>query len=196
MKEEELIKGCINHNRNSQQVLFESYSENMMNVCFRYSKNQEEAKKIFLTGFANVYKNIKELVELNQKRKKDSPVISLEEWMKKQMILAAIYYLHKNKKEYFVSSTVVAKPGKTSSDEASDEQIMKSADQQSIIDALQHLSPSYRVIYNLHELDNYPHKEIAQLLDISEYASKDSLIKAKFTLRKNLAHLSSKITQP
>lgn len=192
MKEEELINGCLNHNRNSQKVLFESYSEHMMNVCFRYAKNKEEAKKILLTGFNSTFNNLKELVELNQKRKKDSPVISLEDWVKKQMILAAIDHLHNNKKEYFVSSTVVAKPGKVAEEEINDEHIIQSASQDNIISALQQLSPSYRVIYNLHELDNYSHKEIAQMLDISEYASKDSLTKAQFTLRKNLVNIISK----
>ncbi|MEK6615579.1 MAG: sigma-70 family RNA polymerase sigma factor, partial [Bacteroidota bacterium] len=94
------------------------------------------------------------------------------------------------KREYFVSSTVSVRDSeKQSSTELSDEKIIHSADKQIIIKALQQLTPSYRAIYNLHEVDEYSHLEISKLLDISEYTAKDSLSKAKFNLRKNLTRM-------
>jgi RNA polymerase sigma-70 factor (ECF subfamily) len=194
MTEEELIHGCTKYDKNCQRALFETYCAGMMDVCIRYAKNSQEAKEILLNGFKNIFNGIKNYTVLNAKRKPDAPVISFEEWIKKEIILSAIHYMHtNNKKEFFVSSTVSMRDAeKTSSAEVTDEKIIQSATKQMIIKALQQLTPSYRAVYNLHELDGCSHQEISKLLDISEYSSKDSYSKAKFNLRKNLVRMIAK----
>ena len=190
MNEEALIRGCLKHERASQRELYEIYFTKMMHLCIRYAKNQQEAKSILLDGFKNIFNDFRIFSGANAKRKKDSPPVSLEEWIKKEIVASAIRHMHNNKKEYFVSSTVSVRDSqRQSSTEISDEKIIASANKQIIIKALQQLTPSYRAIYNLHEVDGYSHLEISKLLDISEYASKDSLSKAKFNLRKNLTQL-------
>lgn len=190
MNEEELIRGCLKHERASQRALYEIYFTKMMHICIRYAKNQQEAKSILLDGFKNIFNDFRVFSGLNAKGKKDAQPVSLEEWIKKEIVASAIRHMHNNKKEYFVSSTVSVRDSqKHSSAEISDEKIIASANKQIIIKALQQLTPSYRAIYNLHEVDGYSHLEISKLLDISEYASKDSLSKAKFNLRKNLTQI-------
>lgn len=190
MHEEELIRGCLKQERSSQRALYEIYFSRMMHVCIRYAKNQHEAKSILLDGFKNIFNNFRSFSDENTKRKKDSHPVSLEEWIKKEIVASAIRHLHNNKKEYFVSSTVSAKDSeKPSSSKLSDEKIMRSTDKQIIIKALQQLTPSHRAIYNLHEVEGYSHPEISKLLDISEYTSHDSLSKSKFNLRKNISRL-------
>lgn len=190
MQEEELIHGCVKHERTAQHALYERFYSKMMGVCIRYTKNQEEAKEIFHNGFKNVFSSMKELLMLNAKRKQNTPPVSLEEWLKRTMICAAVEHLHHNRKEYFVSSTVnVRDAEKTSSEEISDDKLMGRADRQSVLKALQQLSPLYRAVFNLHEVDGYSFEEISQLLDISEPTSKDNLSKAKFNLRRNLARM-------
>ncbi|MBI4931399.1 MAG: sigma-70 family RNA polymerase sigma factor [Bacteroidetes bacterium] len=193
MSEEELIRGCLKHERNCQRVLFEMYAVAMTDVCIRYAKNQQETKEILLSGFKNIFSGFKNIAEENTKRKKDSPSVTLGEWIKKEMVLSAVRHMHHNKREYFVSSTVSMRDAeKSSSEEISDEKIMQFASKQAIIKALQQLTPSYRAVYNMHEVDGYNHAEISKLLDISEYSSKDSLSKAKFNLRRNLTRMIPK----
>jgi RNA polymerase sigma factor (sigma-70 family) len=193
MTEEELIRGCLKYEHASQRELYQLYFSKMMHICIRYAKNQEDAKAILLDGFKNVFNGFRNFVDINGKIKKDEPPLSLEEWIKKEIIASAVQHMHNNKKEYFVSSTVSMRDSenKTNS-ELSDEQIIRSTDKQAILKALQQLTPSYRAIYNLHEVDGYSHLEISKLLDISEYTSKDSLSKAKFNLRKNLVRMVPK----
>jgi|ERR1051326_7897360 RNA polymerase sigma-70 factor (ECF subfamily) len=190
MQEEEIIRGCLKHETASQRALFDIYSGRMMQVCIRYAKNQQEAKEIFLDGFKNILNNFKNYTEESIQSKKKDEVLLLENWIKKEVISAAIRHMHANKREYFVSSTVNTRDAeKPSSVEITDEQIIKSTNKKIIISALQQLTPSYRAVYNLHEVDGYSHPEISKLLDISEYTSKDSLSKAKFNLRKHLARM-------
>ena len=190
MSEEDLIQGCLKYEHASQRALYEQYFSKMMHICIRYAKNQQDAKAILLYGFKNIFNGFRNYLDVNAKRKKDTPPVSLEDWIKKEIIASAVQHMHDDKKEYFVSSTVSMRDSeKQSTGELSDEQIMKAADKKMIIKSLQQLTPSYRAVYNLHEVDGYDHPEISKLLDISEYISKDSLSKAKFNLRKNIARM-------
>lgn len=190
MNEEELIRGCLKQERACQRELYEIYFSKMMHVCIRYAKNAQEAKVILLDGFKNIFNNFRNFTDSNMKRKKDTAPLSMEDWIKKEIVASAIRHMHNNRKEYLVSSTVSVRDSeKQSSAEISDEKIINSADRQIIINALQQLTPSFRAIYNLHEVDGYSHLEISKLLDISEYASNDGLSKAKFNLRRNLSRM-------
>ena len=193
MTEDELVQGCLKFERASQLELYQLYCNRMMHLCIRYAKNQQDAKEILLDGFKNIFNGFHTFAQAIRKIKKDAPSIPLNEWIKKEIIAAAVQHMHSNKKEYFVSSTVSMRDSERSSNgELSDAQIINAADIQMIIKALRELTPSYRAIYNLHEVDGYSHLEISKLLDISEYISKDSLSKAKFNLRKTLARMIPK----
>lgn len=187
MTEEELIRGCLKFEHAAQRELYQQHFNEVMNICTRYSKNPQDAKAILLDAFKNIFNGFRQYAELNERRKKDATPLSLEEWIKQETIKAAVQHMHDNKREYFVSSTVSTREsGNQGAQELTEEQVMKAADKQMIIKALQQLTPSYRAIYNLHEVDGYSHLEISRLLDISEYTSKDSLLKAQFNLRKSI----------
>jgi RNA polymerase sigma-70 factor (ECF subfamily) len=193
MTEEEIIHGCLRHDRNCQRMLYEQYFGKMINVGIRYAKSLNEAKEILHLAFKNIFSQLKHFVDLNAKRKNDAPAVSMEDWIKRSVIEAAVAHMHNNKREYFVSSTINARDvEKSSSAEITDEQIIAAADINAVVQALQQLSPSYRAVYNMHEVDGYSHSEISKLLDISESTSHDNLSKGKFNIRKNLARMISK----
>lgn len=193
MSEKELIEGCLNHESAWQRTLYEFYFSKMMHICIRYAKNKVDAKNILLDGFKNVFNDFRNYTAENTKIKNSFSSASLEEWIKKKIIASAIRHMHDNQKEHFVSSTVSTRDfDRQNLKELSDEQLIKSSDKQAILNALQQLTPSYRVVYNLHEIDGYSHQEISKLLDVSEYISKDSLLKAKYNLRKNLTQIIPK----
>jgi RNA polymerase sigma-70 factor (ECF subfamily) len=51
------------------------------------------------------------------------------------------------------------------------------------MEAIQSLSPAYQTVFNLYVIENYSHKEIAEILGVSEGTSKSNLAKAKQNLR-------------
>lgn len=51
---------------------------------------------------------------------------------------------------------------------------------------IQELPNQYRLVFNLYELDDYSHKEIAEMLSISEGTSKSNLHKAKIILKNRI----------
>ncbi|MFI5163961.1 MAG: RNA polymerase sigma factor [Bacteroidia bacterium] len=193
MEEAEIINGCLKHDRNYQRLLYERYFNRMMNLSIRYAKSVQEAKEILHGAFKNVFTQLKHFADANENRKDDVPSLSIEDWIKRSVIETAIQHMHNNKREYFVSSTVSMRDAeKSPAAEISDEQIISAVDKHGVMKALHLLTPSYRTVYNMHEVDGYSHAEISKLLDISEFTSRDNLSKAKFNFRKNLTKMISK----
>ena len=58
--------------------------------------------------------------------------------------------------------------------------------QQEILEAIQQLTPAYRTVFNLYILEGYSHKEIADLLNITESTSRSNLVKARLKLKEIL----------
>lgn len=189
MSEEEIIRGCTKHDSRSQQMLYELYCGKMMSVCIRYTKNVQEARDLLLMGFKNVFGHIRSFAD-KQGAKGEGTSAQLEEWIKKEVIAAAAQHMHNSKRQHFVSSTVsVRDADKKTNEEITDEKIMQTANADTILKGLQQLTPLYRTVYNMHEVDGYSHPEISKILDVGEYISKDSLSKAKFNLRKNIGKI-------
>jgi RNA polymerase sigma-70 factor (ECF subfamily) len=57
---------------------------------------------------------------------------------------------------------------------------------QKALDSVNDLSPAYRTVFNLYVFEEYSHKEIAEILGISEGTSKSNLAKARMNLQKML----------
>jgi len=52
-----------------------------------------------------------------------------------------------------------------------------------ILGLVQQLSPGYRTVFNMYVVEGYTHKEIADILGISEGTSKSQLSRAKVILQ-------------
>jgi RNA polymerase sigma-70 factor (ECF subfamily) len=52
-----------------------------------------------------------------------------------------------------------------------------------IMKAVQELSPGYRTVFNLYVIEGYAHKDIAEMMGISEGTSKSQLARAKAILQ-------------
>jgi len=54
------------------------------------------------------------------------------------------------------------------------------------LNLIQKLPDRYRLIFNLYVLDNYSHKEISEMLKISEGTSKSNLSRARKILKEQI----------
>lgn len=176
MDESRIIADCLKRNRSGQKDLYALFYGKMMGVCLRYSSNYTDAKDILHQGFSTIFENIQEIGE-NQ---------SLEAWVKRTIIDAALDYNRSNKKNLSIVSTVHANKRATNlKDEVVDDTIALNLHKDDILKTVQQLTPGYRTIYNLYIIDGYSHSEISEMLNFSEETSKANLNKAQFALRKN-----------
>lgn len=166
-----IVKKCVSGDRKAQKELYKMYYSKMMNVCYRYSKKQEDAEDLLQDGFVKVFMNLKHYDFKG----------SLEGWIRRIMVNTAIDSFRKNKNIFFVDDEgdfIL----ETSRVESSDH-IYSQFGVDEIMKAIQQLSPVYKTVFNMYVIDGFQHKEIAEKLNISEGTSKSNLAKAKSNLR-------------
>src|SRR6476620_11263673 len=179
MNEHEIIKGCLKNDRASQKALYEHFYSKMLGVCMRYAKDRDEAKDVLHEAFLKVFTNLKNF----------NGTGSFEGWIRRIMVNTSIDHLRKNKQNYLIVSTVYANEKAANMVEEVNEDDFLNIDKEEILKAVQELTPAYRTVFNLYVIEEFTHKEIAEMLEISEGTSKSNLSKAKFNLKKNLKHL-------
>lgn len=167
ISERDLIVGCLEGNRRMQEELYRRFSPRMYAVCLRYAGNSEEAQDILQEGFIKVFK------KLDSFRSEGS----FEGWVRRIFVNTAIE--HFRRKRYLMPVTEKEEntlEGKYTSalDDLAEKDIMA---------LIQELSPGYRTVFNMYVVEGYTHKEIADMLGISEGTSKSQLSRAKVILQ-------------
>lgn len=172
-----IIDGCLANNRRSQEELFRLYYGKMLSVCMRYATDRDSAEEVLQEGFIKIFDK---LTAFNYEG-------SFEGWMRRIMSNTAIDSIRKAKKN----------PILTDNDEdfklGAEDPMVLMEDLESLglkaeiaLEAINQLSPAYKSVFNLYVLEDYTHKEIADILGISEGTSKSNLSKAKVNLQKIL----------
>lgn len=174
-EEDNLITACIRKERWAQKVLYEEHYPKMMGVCLRYAGNQDEAMDILHEGFIKVFKNLHRY----------EPGTSLNSWIRRIMVNTAIDYYRKMVRRRMEDLETVYDVCVTDAD------AMSQISEQEILQVIQELSPAYRAVFNLYVIEGYSHKEIADLLKITESTSRSNLVKARLKLQDALIRKNS-----
>lgn len=169
-EEEKLIDGCIAGKRDMQRLLYDLYSKKMMMVCLRYAPTTFEAEDIVQEGFVKVFANI-------QNFKKDCP---LEFWVRKIIVNTALKYLRQK------SLLTVSHETEEVENISSGDYNLNDYSMDELLSMIQSLAPRYRMVFNLYAIEGYNHKEIGEMLDISEGTSKSQYSRARAILQNML----------
>lgn len=173
--EEKIIRGCVRNEYKAQKMLYKNYHNVLMGICLRYCHTNDEAEDVLLIGYYRIYKNID---KYNGKG-------SFENWMKRIVVNAAIDNYRKNKKYYHHDNI----DDLENIHEAA-EPLPESFTMDELLQTVRELAPGCRLVFNLYSMEGYSHKEIADMLGITESTSKTQLRKARLGLRKKLLKLS------
>lgn len=164
---EEVIRACVKGKRNSQEVLFNTFSKKMFAVCLYYSKNRDEAEDVLHKGFLKVFENIKQYKGKG----------SFEGWMRKIFVNTA---LEKFREKTYLTAVNNQIEYEYLTEEAD---IISKLSSEELIKIIQELSPAYRMVFNLYAVEGYSHKEIGKKLGIAEGTSKSNLARARKILQ-------------
>ncbi|MCB9201550.1 MAG: RNA polymerase sigma factor [Flavobacteriales bacterium] len=161
-KLKDLVEKAKKDNRFAQKELFDLLSPSMLSVCRTYIKDLHYAEDVMIKAFFKIF----------QKLKQGIVVDNIQAYTKRAMINESIDFIRTQKEEIEYKDELIP-------DEEEDdlEEIQElDFDIQSLLDKL----PSgYRAVFNLYVIEEYKHKEIAEMLSISESTSKTQLMKAK-----------------
>jgi RNA polymerase sigma factor (sigma-70 family) len=163
-----LVERCLKNDKVAQEMLYKKYYGKMLPVCLRYVKDREEALEVLHDGFLKVFLNLNFF----------SGGHPLGAWIRKIMVHTAIDHFRKVQPKMTLLDISHAEP------EADGIDIINSLSAEEIINAVQKLSPVYRIVFNLYAIEGFTHHEISEKLGISENTSKSNYAKARRNLRK------------
>jgi RNA polymerase sigma-70 factor (ECF subfamily) len=175
VKGDKLLERCRAGDQQAFAELYRLYAPKMLGVCMRYAKSTDEAEDMLQEGFVRLFQNINSYENRG----------SFEGWVRRIIVNTAINY-YKTQIKYNTTEHFDAYNKDLS--ETKDEPLAVSdVSQQTLLKMITELPKGYNMVFNLYVLDGYTHKEIAEILDISENTTKSQLSKARKLLQKKIS---------
>ncbi len=189
LSEYQIIRGCKNKRKRAQKALYTKYAGIMRGVCLRYANSLAEAEDIMQEGFIKVF------IHIDQYQAKGS----FEGWIKRIMINTAITYRKKAKKHQYhfdideiQESTIKETDEGIEINEHTDKKtaiLNTDFSQEEIMNIINQLPDGYKMVFNLYAIENFKHKEIAELLNIDISTSKSQLARARKLIQKKMMQI-------
>jgi RNA polymerase sigma-70 factor (ECF subfamily) len=158
-------------------ALYDKHAPWLLGVCLRYTGNREDAEDVLHDGFMKIIRSIESFQE--------KQTGSLEGWMRRIMVNTALNHTRDHKKEKLFAEPDQVQESLQDADDHDDFGGCDLTNEQ-LMDLVCALPAGYRAVFNLFVMEDYTHKEIGELLGISENTSKSQLSKARNFLRKRL----------
>jgi RNA polymerase sigma factor (sigma-70 family) len=170
---EDLMEGCKAGNGKMQELLYKQTASKMLAVCMRYAKDRMEAEDSLQMGYIKIFQKISEYRGEG----------SFEGWMRRVMVNTAIESYRKNIKSLNVVSIDDAYEQPSTGID------LNKLGMQDLMKVIQNLADGYRMVFNMYAIEGYSHREISEMLGISEGASKSQLSRARAILKQEIIKL-------
>ena len=168
MKENELIEACLANDRLAQKQLYDKYKNAMYTVSYRITNDFDLANDSLQEAFIQIFKSLKSF-------RRES---TLGAWIKTIVVRTAIKQVKKRKSFSELNEQITSGPDFIDWGDYLDAEYLEKA--------IQALPAGYRSVFVLIEIEGYSHKEVGEMLSISEGTSKSQLFHAKKKLRSML----------
>jgi RNA polymerase sigma-70 factor (ECF subfamily) len=171
MNEKQLIEGCMEGDRKAQKALFDKYSRKMMGVCLRYVNDTEDARDLMQEGFIKLFTHLRRYTGNG----------SFDGWVRKIFVNCALERLrqHDVLREADGLSDMSDRDIPDETEEASADLSVGE-----LLACIGALPEGFRAVFNLYAVEGYSHKEIGDMLHISESTSRSQYMRARRMLRK------------
>ncbi|NHA04989.1 sigma-70 family RNA polymerase sigma factor [Mucilaginibacter sp. HC2] len=174
---QQLIDRCKAGERKAQELLYKQFASKMLAVCMRYATDRMEAEDMLQNGFIRVFQKVADYRGEG----------SFEGWVRRIMVHSSIEYYRKHHKMLQVVNT-----DDVGNEPSVNPLASSNLDAQALLRLIQQLAPGYRMVFSLYALEGYSHKEIAEMMGISEGASKSQLSRARGILKEQIAKMEGK----
>ena len=166
---EELIQRCKEQDRKAQAQLYQQFSGVLFSICLRYSPNKTEAEDNLQDAFITIFKKIGQYTGKG----------SFEGWLKRVTVNTVLQKYRKQKMYDIKDEAQLEQP----------EEVIVETDNvplKFLLQIIQELPERYRLVFSMYVLDGYTHKEIAEMLGISDGTSKSNLARARNILKEKV----------
>ncbi|MGY8885196.1 MAG: RNA polymerase sigma factor [Flavobacteriales bacterium] len=171
---DELIIQCKKQDAKAQGELYKRYSSVLFSICLRYSPNHAEAEDSLQDSFLTIFKKVDQFKDRG----------SFEGWIKR-ITVNTVLQKYRKKRVFDIARE----------DQIPDEIDVEVEDEEIPLDFLlkiiQELPDRYRLVFTMYVMDDYAHKEIAEMLGISDGTSKSNLARARMILKTKIENFKS-----
>ena len=167
-----MVESCMKGDVRAQYQLYTLYSKAMYNICYRMTNQKEEAEDMLQESFSYAFS------KLGSFRFESS----FGAWLKRIVVNTCINHL-KKKRVDLVYTEHQSDP--ISADESVDYGEIRFQVKR-VMKALEKLPEGYRIVFSLYLLEGYDHKEIAEILGVTESTSKSQFLRAKQKIKEIL----------
>lgn len=166
MINETILINCRKMQREAQRHVYEYMSPKLYRTCKRYLKKEEEIEEVLADAFYTIFTKMEQLKELD----------AFEAWARKITVNQCLNQLKRNINFniYIEEASIQLQP------ETLPETNLEEED---LLNLLNFIPDGCKTIFNLFVIEGYGHKDIAQMLKISEGTSKSQLNVAKTKLK-------------
>lgn len=168
MSIELLIEQCHKNDAKAQSQIYKLYASKLFSLSLKYSRSRAEAEDNLQDAFVTIFNKIAQYKNKG----------SFEGWMKRITINTAL----QRYRSVGVFDII-------SEDQIEDVNVDMDEDTLGVdylLQIIQELPDRYRLVFNLYALDDYSHKEISEMLNISIGTSKSNLSRARLILKERI----------
>lgn len=167
LSESELVNHCIRHDRRYQEILYRQYADEMYSVALIYSDNDQDACDIVQESFIKVFKKLESF----------KFECALKAWIRKVVVNTALDHFRKRKREMENAQQYIQTV------DVEVDEILPNINAAELLSMMQRLPQKAAMVLKLFAIEGYGHKEIAEMLQITEGTSKSQLNRARFLLK-------------
>lgn len=164
----QLIEKCKKNDTQAQSQIYKLFANKLYSVCLKYSRNYAEAEDNLQDAFITIFKKICQFKSKG----------SFEGWLRRVTVNTAL--------QRYRSPGVFDIVNEEQIEDVSVEIDDNAVSIDYLLQIIQELPDRYRLVFNLYAMDDYPHKEIARMLNISIGTSKSNLARARLILREKI----------
>ena len=163
-----LIESCIKGDRASQKAIYDRLAPRMLPLCMRYVGDRSLAEDVLQDGFITLFTHMDSYKGNG----------SFEGWARKIFVTTALMELRK--KDALKMSDELDTVRGMKADLPSQGQ---NIGYKELMKLVMQLPAGFRTVFNMYAVEGYSHKEIGDILGISESTSRTQLSRARICLQ-------------
>lgn len=174
----ELTDRCKRGEVTAFKEVYDEYAGSLLAVCLRYVGNQMDAEDILHDAFLKIFRSFDKFTYQGKG--------SLKAWLYRIVINEALEFLRglkSGEKDVEDVDKLDIDIEDESESEEPDTNDMNSLSQEQLMRFIKELPTGYRTVFNLYVFENKSHKEIGELLGITERSSSSQFSRARRILR-------------
>lgn len=172
---DELIHGCKQKDARAQGELYKRYSGVLFSICLRYSPNKTEAEDNLQDAFIIIFNKAEQFKDKG----------SFEGWIKRITVNTVLQKYRKQKVFDIKDESQIE-------DTVDDDIVDEGLPLDYLLQIIQELPDQYRLVFSMYVMDGYSHKEIGEMLGISNGTSKSNLARARGILKTKIETFRSR----